>query len=88
RGQADGERVVLLQLPGPQVRHGVAHQPRHQDGVLEGHRQGPRGAQPGHPRRRRHEEDARLLPGTRTQRRQVLLGHARVPPRLAAYATK
>ncbi|KAL5650134.1 hypothetical protein ACJX0J_040943, partial [Zea mays] len=74
RGQADGERVVLLQLQGPQVRDRAAHEPRHQDGLLEGHRQGPRGARPGRPRRRRrHAEDARLLPGPCPQRRQVML---------------
>lgn len=60
-GKAERERVVLLQLPWPEVRHRVQDQPGDDDRVLESYRKRPDGGGSGNRGDCRDEEDAGVL---------------------------
>jgi len=71
-----GLGMVLLQRAGPQVWKWLQDQPRHREGLLEDHWEGP----PCGPRRphRGHEEDPRVPHRSSPTWPSHQLGHARV----------
>lgn len=60
-GQAERERMVLLQLPRPQVRDRVAHESGNEDRILEGYWERSHDILPEKPYNCWDEEDACVL---------------------------
>lgn len=87
-GKAEFKWVVLLQLPGPQVRHRLSNQPGHGIWILESHGQGPDGARSENPCPRGDEEDAGFLPQPSPQWHQDRLDHAWVSPWEPSHASQ
>jgi len=68
--------VVLLQLPGPQIRDGVSNKPSNHIRVLESNREGSDGGGSNHARGCRDEENAGVLPEQSSKWHQNRVDHA------------
>jgi len=75
-GEAECERVVLLQLPGPQIRDGVSNKPSNHFRVLESNRKGSNGAGSDHARGCRDEENVGVLQEQSSEWHQNWVDHA------------
>ena len=72
--------MVLLQPQGQEIPDWHPDQPGHRCRVLEGHWQGQTDLRQQAAAAGGHEEDPSVLQGQGSQRPQVRLDHARVPP--------